>query len=72
MKNLKYLYTLTMFEKVFYRNLVIVVGAVLLVVLLVQTSALGIGLAFGLGWYANQKYELKKKRKKGRPKKRVA
>ena len=72
MKTLKYVVRLTAFEKVLYKNITIVIGAIVLLVLLSQTSALAILLAFGIGWFANQKYELKTKGKKGRPKKKVA
>jgi len=43
----------------------------LLVVIMIDASALGLALFFGFGWYAKSKYDLKKKVVR-KPKKKVS
>ena len=57
----KYAYRTTKVEKVVYKKLALVAGVVLLIMIMIDASALGLVLFFGLGWYAKQKYDLKKK-----------
>jgi hypothetical protein len=65
----KYAYRTTKIEKIFYKKIALVVGAVLLIMIMINASALGLALFFGLGWYAKQKYDLKKKVVRKRKKK---
>jgi hypothetical protein len=67
----KYAYRTTKVEKIFYKKIALVVGAVLLIMIMLDASALSLALFFGLGWYAKQKYELKKKVVR-KPKKKVS
>ena len=69
--NLKYITRMTKVEKIIYKKIAWVVGAVLLVVVILDASALSLVLFFGLGWYAKQKYDLKKKVVR-KPKKKVS
>ena len=57
----KYAYRTTKVEKIVYKKLALVAGVVLLIMIMIDASALGLVLFFGLGWYAKQKYDLKKK-----------
>jgi UPF0716 family protein affecting phage T7 exclusion len=69
--NFKYAYRTTKIEKIIYKKIALVVGAVLLIMIMINASALGLALFFGLGWYAKQKYDLKKKVVR-KPKKKVS
>jgi hypothetical protein len=69
--NFKYAYRTTKIEKIVYKKIALVVGAVLLVVIMIDASALGLALFFGFGWYAKSKYDLKKKVVR-KPKKKVS
>jgi hypothetical protein len=66
---IKYLTRLSKVEKVIYTKVAWVVGGVLLFLVMLDASALGLVLFFGLGWYAKQKYDLKKKVVRKRKKK---
>ena len=66
---IKYLTRLSKVEKVIYTKVAWVVGGVLLFLVMLDASALGLALFFGLGWYAKQKYDLKKKAVRKRKKK---
>jgi cell division protein FtsL len=66
---IKYLTRLSKVEKVIYTKVAWVVGGVLLFLVMLDASALGLALFFGLGWYAKQKYDLKKKVVRKRKKK---
>ena len=68
---IKYLTRLSKAEKVIYTKVVWVAGGVLLFLVMLDASALGLALFFGLGWYAKQKYDLKKKVVR-KPKKKVS
>ena len=68
---IKYLTRLSKVEKVVYTKVAWVVGGVLLFLVMLDASALGLALFFGLGWYAKQKYDLKKKVVR-KPKKKVS
>jgi UPF0716 family protein affecting phage T7 exclusion len=68
---IKYLTRLSKVEKVIYTKVAWVVGGVLLFLVMLDASALGLALFFGLGWYAKQKYDLKKKVVR-KPKKKVS
>ncbi len=57
----KYVFRLTQTEKVVYKKALWIVGAVLLFLAMLNTSALGLVVCFGLGWYAKEKYEIRKK-----------
>jgi hypothetical protein len=66
---IKYLTRLSKVEKVVYTKVAWVAGGVLLFLVMLDASALGLVLFFGLGWYAKQKYDLKKKVVRKRKKK---
>ena len=68
---IKYLTRLSKVEKVIYTKVAWVVGGVLLFLVMLDASALGLALFFGLGWYAKSKYDLKKKVVR-KPKKKVS
>lgn len=57
----KYAYRTTKIEKVVYKKIAWIIGAVLLIMIMIDASALGLILFFGLGWYAKEKYDIKKK-----------
>ena len=65
----KYAYRTTKLEKIIYKKIALVVIAVLFIMIMIDASALGLVLFFGLGWYAKQKYDLKKKVVRKRKKK---
>lgn len=57
----KYVFRFTEVEKSIYKKVLWVVGGVLLFLVMLDASALGLIAFFALGWYAKEKYEIRKK-----------
>jgi hypothetical protein len=57
----KYVARFTKAEKIIYKKALWVLGGVLLFLVILDASALGLVVFFGLGWYAKQRYEIRKK-----------
>ena len=57
----KYVFRFTEVEKSIYKKVLWVVGGVLLFLVMLDASALGLIVFFALGWYAKEKYEIRKK-----------
>lgn len=57
----KYVFRFTNAEKAIYKKVLWVAGGLLLFLVMLDASALGLVLFFGLGWYAKEKYEVRKK-----------